>query len=299
MLLPHSGRKPDDLLASDGVHMCCSASSVLVQYSRSVIALADNRNGQFGFHTELVGSRSSQNKGMQASVRSTGFGRCICYLLTLPDPERYPQRLVMKSTIFKLDPSAPTTTYNPSGPDYIYTFKLPLIPAFAVEYFMIHYGALSTLPDRSHTLTGDVLTVNPGYNLDDMDCRIVIFYHGIRDYSLLFPNVNPPNLQSRLGEFYREADAAFDAAAWLSFMLMCGALFEGILFFKSGANQSFNDLILSAATKGTIDSQTRAIMDSVRQYRNLVHANRYAELYVSRADAMDTRITLDRLLREM
>jgi len=72
---------------SDGVHMCCSASSVLVQYSRSVIAPADKRNDQFGFHTELVGSRSSPNKGIQVSIRSTGLSRCICYLLTLPEPE--------------------------------------------------------------------------------------------------------------------------------------------------------------------------------------------------------------------
>jgi len=49
---------------------------------------SDNRNGQFGFHTELVGSRLSPNKRMQASGRMTGLGRCICYLLTLPDPER-------------------------------------------------------------------------------------------------------------------------------------------------------------------------------------------------------------------
>ena len=44
MLLPHSGRKLYDLLASDGVHMCCSASSVLVQCLRSVIVPADNPN---------------------------------------------------------------------------------------------------------------------------------------------------------------------------------------------------------------------------------------------------------------
>ena len=204
----------------------------------------------------------------------------------------------MKSTTFELDPAAPTTTYTQNGQDHIYTFQLPLIPAFAIEYFTLQFGAISTFPENTDTLQGDTLTVNPGYHLDGMDCRIVVFYHGIRDYSLLFPNVTPASLQTRLGEFYREADAAFDSAAWLTFMLMCGALFEGILFFRIGANQSFNDLIQTAATNGTIDAQTRAIMDTVRQYRNLVHANRHAQHYVSRADAMDTKIALDRLLRE-
>jgi hypothetical protein len=51
--------------------------------------IADNPNGQFGFDTELDASRSSPNKGMQTSVRSTGLGRCFCYLLTLPNPKRY------------------------------------------------------------------------------------------------------------------------------------------------------------------------------------------------------------------
>jgi hypothetical protein len=203
----------------------------------------------------------------------------------------------MKSTTFSLDPNAPTTVYLPSGTDYIYTFQLPLVPAFAIEYFTLQYGPLSTFPSLDDTLQDGKLTVNPGYDLNGIDSKIVIFYHGIRDYKLLFPGITTESLQTRMGEFYREAELAFDTAAWLTFMLMCGALFEGILFDKMGRD-SFDNLIQKVASNGMIDSATAAIMQKVRKYRNLVHANHHEEPYVTRVDAMDTRITLDKLLRQ-
>lgn len=201
----------------------------------------------------------------------------------------------MKSTTFVLDPSAAALTKTEVG--NVYAFKLPLLLAFAIEYYTLQFGALSTFPSDGDSLVGDTLTVTVMYPLDDMDSRVAIFYHGIRDYRLLFPTVTSATLQARLGEFYREAEAAFDSASWLTFMLMCGALFEGILFFKLGVNQSFNQLIQAAIANGTIDATTASIMNTVRGHRNLVHANRHTEAYVTRAEAMDTRITLDRLLR--
>lgn len=80
-------------------------------------------------------------------------------------------------------------------------------------------------------------------------------------------------------------------------MLMCGAIFEGILFAKLRQNKSFNDLISAASHTGLIDAHTESIMNTVRGYRNLVHANKHTDPYVSRIDAMDTRITLDKLIK--
>ncbi|MBW4443943.1 MAG: hypothetical protein KME10_22495 [Plectolyngbya sp. WJT66-NPBG17] len=204
----------------------------------------------------------------------------------------------MKSTIFELDTTASTCNYKKSSHDvHIYEFTIPTLSAFAIEYFTLQFGALSCFPDKEDLIQNDKLTVQPGYSLDGMDCKLVIHYHGIRDYKLLFPFVTNSSLQERLGDFYREAEIAFENASWLSFMLMCGAVFEGILFAKLGQNKSFKDLITAAKQQGVIDTHTESIMTTVRGYRNLVHANRHTELYVSRIDAMDTRITLDKLIK--
>ena len=204
----------------------------------------------------------------------------------------------MKSTIFELDITASSCVHkNPSYNVHIYEFTIPILPAFAVEYFTLQFGALSCFPDKQDLIQNGKLTVFPGYSLDGLDSKLIIHYHGIRDYNLLFPFVTNISLQERLGNFYREAEITFENASWLSFMLMCGAIFEGILFAKLGENKSFNELIIAASGNGLIDAHTESIMNTVRGYRNLVHANRHSHQYVSRIDAMDTRITLDKLIK--
>ena len=70
-----------------GLPLCCSATSVLVQCSNSVIVLLTTDTANSGSNGARC-KRLSPNKGMQTSVRSPEFGRCFCYLLTLPDPRR-------------------------------------------------------------------------------------------------------------------------------------------------------------------------------------------------------------------
>ncbi len=204
----------------------------------------------------------------------------------------------MKSTIFDLDITAPTCDHNnPSDNVHIYEFIIPILPAFAVEYFTLQFGAMSCFPDNQASILDDKLTFVESYSLEELDCKLIIHYHGIREYKLLFPFVTDTSLQERLGDFYREAEITFDNGSWLSFMLMCGAIFEGILFAKLGQNKSFNDLIYDASSQSLIDEHTVSIMHKVRGYRNLVHANKHTCLYVSRMDSMDTRITLDKLIK--
>ena len=81
--------------------------------------IADNRNGQFGFNTELDATRSSPNKEMQTSVRSTGLGRCFCYLLTLPDPRRSVGR------VFCCDGAIVTTAVRSEESALIQSFSQP------------------------------------------------------------------------------------------------------------------------------------------------------------------------------
>jgi hypothetical protein len=204
----------------------------------------------------------------------------------------------MKSTIFDLDVAAPTCAHkNPSDSIHIYEFTIPTLSAFAIEYFTLQFGALSCFPSKEDSIQNDKLTVCLEYDLNGLDSKLVVHYHGIRDYKLLFPFVADTSLQERLGNFYREAEIAFENASWLSFMLMCGAIFEGILFAKLESEDSFHKLISTANQQGLIDTRTESIMNKVRGYRNLVHADNYTKPYVSRVDAMDTRITLDKLIK--
>lgn len=207
----------------------------------------------------------------------------------------------MRSTVFRFDSSTSNFTHRESAGQHEYEFDIPILDAFAVEHFQVQFlldnGRLcigkSTLRNRCLTIEGPALA-----RMAEYEITLTVHFHGIRDYSLLFPWVSEAKLRSRLGDFYREADAAFDSASWLSFSLMCGALFEGILYARTNTNDSFSNLIATAESSGDIDSDTAQIMHKVRGYRNLVHANRYNTAFVTRADAMDTRTVLDRLLRD-
>lgn len=207
----------------------------------------------------------------------------------------------MKSTAFVLDYKDSKTIYTQNRELHEYVFEVPLAPAYAIEYFTLHVGSLSAYPSERDSLIGNKLTLSLSYELDDEDsCYVTIFYHAIRDYKLLFPNVSIPDLQERLGCFYMEAEKSFDSALWLSFALMCGALFEGILFHKLGCvNKSFNDLTVLAKSSRVIDLKTADTIDEVRKFRNLVHSNRYNSRYVTRTEAMDIRVVLDKLIRSI
>lgn len=103
----------------------------------------------------------------------------------------------MKSTIFELDITALTCIYrNPSDDVHIYEFTIPILQAFAVEYFTLQFGALSCFPDSQDSIQNNKLTVVLDYPLDGLESKLVIHYHGIRDYALLFPFVANTSLQN-------------------------------------------------------------------------------------------------------
>jgi hypothetical protein len=104
-------------------------------------------------------------------------------------------------------------------------------------------------------------------------------------------------LRERLGSFYEESEASFDSGAWLSFALMCGAVYEGLLYARFKKNISFNKLIVMAKSEAIIDSEIVEIMHTARSLRNLVHAGNYSSVYVSRLQAMDMRKVMGRLIK--
>ncbi|MFJ8457318.1 hypothetical protein [Bacillus paramycoides] len=103
-----------------------------------------------------------------------------------------------------------------------------------------------------------------------------------------------------LGSFYEEAEKNFDQGAWLSFALMCGAVFEGMLYDKLGypSENNFQHMTNVAYARNIINEQQNGIIDNVRKLRNRIHCNRFNKPYVSRTDAMDMKSILDTLIKD-
>lgn len=109
-----------------------------------------------------------------------------------------------------------------------------------------------------------------------------------------------PNLKARLGQFYEEAEAAFERGSWLSFALMSAAVYEGLLGWKlQASHERLVKLVDTALKIGIIDARESKILHAARKHRNLVHASRHADQWVQRAAAMDMRTTLDGLMRKL
>ncbi len=208
----------------------------------------------------------------------------------------------MKSTVFEL-------TYPKNVPDQAnetdVKFHIPILKAYAIEYSEFSFrGGFNdhkeSIEGKGYELVEDGLIWRDSFypSFPGMDYyRLIIHYHGIRDYEALFPNVKNNSLRTRLSKFYEEAESNFDNAAWLSYALMCGALYEGLLFSHLDADLKFKSLIEEAHKQKMIDSKTESIMQATREIRNLVHASRCVEPYVTRAQAMDMRTTMDRLIQ--
>lgn len=210
----------------------------------------------------------------------------------------------MKSILFEVTPEDIESSVLDDG-EYPYLWKLyiPILSAFSVEYFTIQYGELVTFSTKNDVVNGNFITVESGIDSNDWNknLTVVITYNGIRDFSLLFPWIDIEDLRIRLGEFYEEADKSFETGAWLSFALMCGAVFEGMLFAKlSSSTQETNyfNLLEMGRQSHLIKEDQYTNMNKVRELRNLVHANKYNRAYIMRKDAMDIRKTLSELLKE-
>lgn len=210
----------------------------------------------------------------------------------------------MKTSLFVVDVSSVDCIEgcNSNSP-FTWEIKIPLLPAFSVEYLSIKVDAVSALLSGEESIDGNKLIVDSKFELFSSikSIPVEIHYHGIKDYSALFPNVNDSILRERLGVFYEEAEKNFEQGAWLSFTLMCGAVFEGLLHAKLNpgyTGNTFSDMISYAYRNGIINNKQRDIMNNVRNSRNLVHANKIREPYISRKNAMEIRITLDMLIKD-
>lgn len=187
--------------------------------------------------------------------------------------------------------------------------EVPTLSAYAVEHadFTPPIGVdtglsiLSLGPD--FYVNADELKFSSGFSLKFSSiesCRLVIHYHGIRDYSHLFPMVSDAQFRIRLGQFYEEAERTFESGSWLAFALMASAVYEGLLSWKlNSRSEPFAKLIAKAHQRGLIETQEAQILGTAREHRNLVHAARFETPWVQRGGAMDMRTTMDSLIRKL
>lgn len=198
----------------------------------------------------------------------------------------------MKSTTIKISHNTGVDVGNYKK------FKVKMLEAYAIEYSYVDFGGISLNEDYFYIEQDEVFIDKGTLEVMAADIYLYVYYHGIRDYRLLFHGVSNEGLAKRLGAFYEEAERNFEIGSWLSYTLMCGAIFEGMLYAKQNKDAGFDDLIKDALKEGDIDNKTAKIMHFTRRSRNIVHANNYRRDYISRKDAMDIRTTMDKLIKE-
>jgi len=184
-------------------------------------------------------------------------------------------------------------------------FVVPTLQAYAIEFSQflapnqLHGGQKEFVEGKDYFLEDDRLIWKNFEEplFEDSVYRLIVHYHGIRDYRLLFPHIEEPELRERLGKFYEEAEVAFENGAWLCYSLMCGAVYEGLLHAYFGKKASFFKMIKEVLTLGVIDEKAEGIMHQTRNLRNLVHGNNFTKPYVTRLQAMDMRAVMDKLIK--
>ncbi|QJC52801.1 DUF4145 domain-containing protein [Paenibacillus albicereus] len=199
----------------------------------------------------------------------------------------------MKSILFEVKKDQITVLPNPnleSKFPYLWYHKINILPAFSVGHFIGYLGSLAGVSTNEDRIEGNNIVMASDAGEDGVQTiHIVLNYYGIRDYALLFPWITDLKLRTRVGAFYEEAEKSFEQGVWLSFALMCGAVFEGMLYAKLKATDelNLNGMIIQAVSEGLIDDHQANIMHMVRRMRNLVHGSQYNKRYISRKDAMD------------
>lgn len=207
-------------------------------------------------------------------------------------------------------------------------YTVELLKAYAIEYTHIDIGGVNfnesyyTVDNEHGKLSIENKAIEnkaiEGYEGYQFYMYLYVYYDGIRDYKLLFPKIRNDNILIRLAHYYKESEKCLENGIWLSYVLMCGAIYEGILYYKyflereqiklkydlKAKNSEYKDkdicfqhLIKYAFFKKDISKETKKIMDDARDYRNLVHVNPKSESYVERINAMDTKKTMDNLIK--
>ncbi|SEQ75533.1 hypothetical protein SAMN03080615_02638 [Amphritea atlantica] len=208
----------------------------------------------------------------------------------------------MKTTVFQLVNPTFEKELEVFGPQET-VFRIPTLPAYSIIDYSLD-GDYSPYESGNYravfSLEGDSIRIQGVQNklFRSGKDRFVIHYAGIRDYSLLFPHINESSCRVRLGQYAEEADMSFESGAWLSFMMMAGAVIEGLLDNCTPASaDSFNKMIIKARQLEILSEEDETLCHKVKEARNLIHASKHPKEYVTRALAMDTYVFYDALIK--
>lgn len=214
----------------------------------------------------------------------------------------------MQSTTFYLENGKINSRRDEHGNDsYEMLYEIPVLPAYAITHY--HIDALRssldgevTFPPSSIVGSQVIIPGADGVSFKYMyHAPVLTIYHiGIRDYQLLFPDIGDVALRKRMGEFMEEADKTFSEGAWLSFVIMAGAVFEGRLAdLLKNYGDGLGGLIKKIVKLEVMENSEVEVIESVKNYRNLVHAGKYiGDLYVTRNAAMTVRLMLDDYIKK-
>lgn len=208
----------------------------------------------------------------------------------------------MKTTVFELMNMGSEPTATPFD-EQSGVYDIPTLPAFAILHTSLDFGSSyvsESFIRPTYEIESDRLIISPMpefWGLRGDVPKLTVTYSGIRNYTLLFPHVTCEGLKVRLGEFAEEAEKAFDASAWMSFVLMAGAVIEGLLVSRFGNNKKFFKLIKLAGEAGLVTETELESLDEVREARNRVHADQFGLPFVGRQLAMDVYVIYDRFLK--
>lgn len=183
----------------------------------------------------------------------------------------------------------------------------PILEAFSIEYAILKVHDFIEESPRKELLLDEEFQIDgpyiyrsnyigkmPGSNSSP---ALIIHYHGVKDYSKLFPAINDHKIREVLGKYYEEAENNFESRSWLSFILMCGGIFEGLLEnILNKKYRSFNNIVNDAYKGGYINELEYKLIADVKDQRNLVHPRRAKSKYITRSQAMDIRKVLDDMI---
>jgi hypothetical protein len=208
----------------------------------------------------------------------------------------------MQVTTFRLENAEYTEPSNPAFNDGDALFHLPILAAYAVHHSKVE------MENSIHLDTGYqqpnyvidnncVILKNSDHGVFSPSTGVLTLYHaGIKDYSLLFPHINNESLRHRLGQFAQEAESAFESQSWMSYVMMVGAVVEGLLFNQFNKD-NFSQLIKLAGESAILDLNDVAVITEVKALRNRIHASKHEQVFADRNIAMELNIIYERLLK--
>jgi hypothetical protein len=208
----------------------------------------------------------------------------------------------MQVTTFRLNNAEYTEPSNPAFNDGDALFHLPILAAYAVHHSKVEMeNALHVdfgYQQPKYVIDNNcVILKNSDHGVFSPSTGVLTLYHaGIKDYSLLFPHINNESLRQRLGQFAQEAESAFESQSWMSYVMMVGAVVEGLLFNQFNKD-NFSQLIKLAGESAILDTSEVTVIHEVRKLRNRVHASKHEQPFADRKIAMELNVIYERLLK--